>query len=349
MKNKKVLILYSCLSDYILNILSTYTTISGTKLHIIYLDPVKSEAPFELDLENNNINFYKYNQFDQNELIEIVQKINPNLIISSGWNHKKYNGIINVFHKKIKCILTMDNQWLGKPRQYLGLLYSRFFIVNKYNKIWVPGAPQMEYALKLGFKKKNILSGWYVANEDKFKLNHPRNKVSKQFVFVGRYVDYKGILDLYQAFVRLVDEVPNKWMLNCIGIGPLQDKFPEHPQIKHHGFMQPNQLQDFAKDGGVFVLPSHFEPWGLVVQEFALSGFPLLVSDKVGSASQFVSPENGIVFENNSVDSLFNALKTIVSKDDNELIEMSHASQKLGASVSYENWIKILNSELEDY
>ena len=85
------------------------------------------------------------------------------------------------------------------------------------------------------------------------------------------------------------------------------------------------------------------------MQEFALSGFPLLVSNKVGAASQFVSPENGIVFESNSIDSLFNALKTIVSKDDNELIEMSHASQKLGESVSYENWIKILNSELEDY
>ncbi len=348
MENKKILILYSHLSDYILNILSTYSTISGAELHIVYIDPEKSEAPFELNLEGENMSFYNYDQLGQTELIELTKIINPNLIICSGWYHKKYNNVIDLFHKKIKCILTMDNQWLGKPKQYLGLLYSRLFIVNKYSKIWVPGKPQIEYALKLGFKKKNILSGWYVANEDKFKLNFQRIKINKRFVFVGRYVDYKGILDLYKAFVRLVDERPNQWMLNCIGIGPLQNHFPDHPQIKHIGFLQPNELQNFAKEGGVFVLPSHFEPWGLVVQEFALAGFPLLVSDKVGAASQFVNIKNGIVFKSNSVDSLYDALKTIISKKDSELIEMSCASQESGLTVSYANWIKIINLELED-
>lgn len=348
MENKKILILYSCLSDYILNILSTYSSVSGTVLHIVYIDPVKSEAPFELNLEGANMNFYNYDHLDQNELIELTTIINPNLIICSGWNHKKYNGVIDLFHKKIKCILTMDNQWLGKPKQYIGLLYSRLFIVYKYKKIWVPGKPQIEYALKLGFKKKNILSGWYVANEDKFKLNYRRNKIIKRFVFVGRYVDYKGIIDLYKAFVKLADEVPNQWMLHCIGTGPLQNNFPDHPQIKHIGFMQPNELQNFAKDGGVFVLPSHFEPWGLVVQEFALAGFPLLVSDKVGAASQFVNIKNGIVFKSNSVESLYNALKTIIFKEESELIEMSSASQEIGLSVSYANWIKIINLELEN-
>lgn len=346
MENKKILILYSCLSDYILNILSTYSTISGTELHIVYIDPVKSEAPFELSLQGKNMIFYNYDQFEQKELIELTKMVNPNLIICSGWNHKKYNGVIDLFHKKIKCILTMDNQWLGKPKQYFGLLYSRLFIVKKYNKIWVPGEPQIEYALKLGFKKKNILTGWYVANEDKFRLDLQRNKVIQRFVFVGRYVDYKGILDLYKAFVKLVDEVPNQWMLNCIGTGPLLNNFPNHSQIKHLGFMQPNELQNFAKEGGVFILPSHFEPWGLVVQEFALAGFPLLVSDKVGSASQFVNSKNGVIFKSNSADSLYDALKTIILKKERELIAMSHASQKIGLTVSYENWIKTLNTEL---
>lgn len=347
MENKKILILYPCLSDYILNILSTYATISSVLLHIVYIDPIKSEAPFELNLEGENMTFYNFDQLDQKELIELTKIINPNLIICCGWNYKKYNAVINLFHKKIKCILTMDNQWIGNPKQFLGLLYSRLFIVNKYSKIWVPGGPQIEYALKLGFKKKNILTGWYIANEYKFKLNYQRKEINKRFVFVGRYVDYKGILDLYQAFVRLVEEVPNEWMLTCIGTGPLQNNFPDHPKIKHIGFVQPNELQCFAKEGGVFVLPSHFEPWGLVLQEFALSGFPLLVSDKVGAASQFISPKNGIVFKNNNIDSLFNALKTIVEKKDYELVEMCCASQLMGGSISYQNWIKILDAELK--
>lgn len=348
MENKKIVIFYSCLSDYILNILSTYSSLTGNELHIVYIDPVKSEAPFEFDLKGENMFFYNYDLFDQQELIEFTQKINPNLIICGGWNYKKYNNVIDLVYKKTKCILTMDNQWHGKPKQYLGLLYSRFFIANKFYKIWVPGVPQFKYAQKLGFKKKDILTGWYVANEDKFKLNHQHNTINKRFVFVGRYVSYKGILDLHAAFSRLVEEVSDKWELHCIGVGHLQDKIPNHPLIKHHGFMQPKELHEFAKDGGVFVLPSHFEPWGLVVQEFALSGFPLIVSDKVGAGSQFVKTENGVIFKSKDIESLFFALKAIVLKSDNDLIKMGRASNRLGETVSYANWIKTLNTELKD-
>lgn len=346
MNNKKILVLYSCLSDYILNILTIYTNVSEVKIHMVYINPIKKEAPFEFDLKKTKINFHDYDNFNVVELIELTKIINPDLIICGGWNNKKYNKLINIFNTKIKCILVMDNQWIGTPKQYLGLIYSRIFIVKKYAKIWVSGRPQMKYALKLGFKKNNILEGWYVANIDKFKLTHNRQKIEKRFVFVGRYVENKGILDLLNAFIKLVEEVPNDWILTCIGTGILKEKIKHHPRIEHIGFLQPEGLQEFSKKGGVFVLPSHFEPWGLVVQEFALAAFPLLVSDKVGSASQFVKDDNGIIFNANSVNSLFTTLKTIVQMNECELIKMSNLSKELGGKISYENWINILNTEL---
>jgi glycosyltransferase involved in cell wall biosynthesis len=47
----------------------------------------------------------------------------------------------------------------------------------------------------------------------------------------------------------------------------------------------------------VFVLPSTFEPWGLVVNEVMNAGRPILVSDRVGCGPDLVQPgRNGFIF-----------------------------------------------------
>jgi glycosyltransferase involved in cell wall biosynthesis len=47
----------------------------------------------------------------------------------------------------------------------------------------------------------------------------------------------------------------------------------------------------------VFVIPSTFEPWGLVVNEVMNAGKPILASDQVGSAADLVSEDNGGIFK----------------------------------------------------
>lgn len=46
-------------------------------------------------------------------------------------------------------------------------------------------------------------------------------------------------------------------------------------------------MTNLMKQCGVFILPSRIEPWGVVVHEFSAAGFPLLLSDQVGSAESF--------------------------------------------------------------
>ncbi|AUS05833.1 glycosyltransferase family 4 protein [Pseudotamlana carrageenivorans] len=346
MKNKKVVILFSRLSDYMLTMFNSYASRESVELFIFIKSPDEKEAPFVLNLNEKNITFLNQDHFDKIKLIDKVEEIDPNLIICSGWSNHKYNAVINKFYRKKPCILTMDNQWLGSLKQYFGLLYSRLFIKPKFNKIWVPGSTQKAFALKLGFKKENIITGWYVANEKKFTKQ--RTNINHEFVFVGRYVKIKGIEELWNAFIKLKETTSNNWKLTCIGTGELYEQKTEHPDINHLGFLQPNELQEYTKKGGVFVLPSHFEPWGVVVHEFALSSYPMIVSDKVGAASQFVTNQNGIIFESNNVNDLYNTMLKIVSLTNQELLEMSRASHSNGKTVSSENWINNMNSLLEN-
>ena len=347
MNQKKVLILFSRLSDYMLNTFNYYVSNNNVVFHVIKKRPDVKEAPFEFNLTYKNIEFYNQEDFTQETILELAKKINPDLIICSGWSNKKYNFVIESFYKKVDTVLTMDNQWLGNFKQYLGLVYSRVNIVPKFKKIWVPGKPQKKYALKLGFKEENILQGWYVANANNFLRKNPVSTVQKKFVFVGRYIKIKGIIDLCKAFIELQKQQGNDWELHCIGTGTLVDNLPSHPNIKHLGFLQPKQLKGYCKDVGIFVLPSHFEPWGLVVQEFALAGFPLIVSNKVGAGSSLVSDENGTIFPPKDIESLKKAMLAFMNKSDEELVKMSNASISKALEINESKWAEQLTKLLQ--
>jgi glycosyltransferase involved in cell wall biosynthesis len=144
----------------------------------------------------------------------------------------------------------------------------------------------------------------------------------------------------------LQDEQPNDWELWCLGTGDL--KPVEHPKIKHFGFVQPLELNQFIKESGVFVLPSRFEPWGVVVHEFAAAGFPLLLSDAVGAKEQFLKiGQNGFSFKENSVSQLKSALTKYIQLSNQDLVKMAQVSNELSKSITPETWVKTISKILK--
>ena len=194
------------------------------------------------------------------------------------------------------------------------MVFGPFYLRKRFSNIWVPGNSQKKYALKLGFKEKQISIGFYSADTNYFSslydLVHSEKKKSfpKRFIYVGRYYEFKGITNLWNAFIELQNENPNDWELWCLGHGNIAPV--KHPKIKHFGFVQPKDFPEYVKNTGVFVMPSLFEPWGVVLHEFAVMGFPIIASNKVGAAEVFVKDTmNGFLFEAENVNSLKEKLK----------------------------------------
>ena len=89
----------------------------------------------------------------------------------------------------------------------------------------------------------------------------------------------------------------------------------------------------------VFVLPSHKEPWGVVVHEMAASGLVLLCSDKIGAATSFLKEgENGFTFEHKNSESLYKALSKVTELEDSEILKMGNHSLKMAQKITPEKW-----------
>lgn len=309
--------------------------------------PVNNEAPFEFDF--SGINIYDKSGFSLDQLKTKISDLNPKCLIVSGWVDKDYTAISKNYKKKIPVVLTLDNHWRGDIKQLIASQLSRFLIRSKFSRAWVPGEIQAKFARKLGFKENEIFKGFYAADVDLFKtygkkaLDIKGKEYPKRFLYVGRYVEHKGIFDIWKAFIDLQNEEPNDWEMWSVGTGDQWNNRLEHPKIKHLGFVQPSDFQEIIDQTSVYLLPSHFEPWGVSLHEFVAAGYPVLVSNEIGSSEAFCRDgKNGFVFENGNVESIKDAMHKMMNISQERFNEMASLSRTLSLQITPGLWAKTL-------
>lgn len=220
----------------------------------------------------------------------------PKVYFQSGWAYPAFSSLGDeVRAKGGKVCLLMDNNWRGDLRQMVGAPWFRLLQRHKFDAVLVPGKSGRRLARWYGMPDHAIFEGMYGADPRLFFNGPPLADRPKRIIFVGQYIERKGCIPLARAFVSVADQLPD-WELHMYGSGPLQSAIPPHPQIKVHGFVQPEQLGALYRSARIFALPSRSEAWGLVVHEAALSGCQLLLSEAIGAVPDFATKDNSMTF-----------------------------------------------------
>jgi glycosyltransferase involved in cell wall biosynthesis len=243
--------------------------------------------------------------------------------------------------KNITVVCQMDTQWKWTFKQQIAVLLSPFFHKRYFSCMWVAGLYQYEYARKLGYKRNKILTGVYSADTDKFDLFYRSTKDAKQknfphvFLYAGRLIKRKGINDLVAAYENTLQIKPHDWKLIIIGNGELKKTLQANSQVVIKDFVQHNQLINEIKEAGVFCLPSSYEPWGVVIHEFACAGFPLVTSDVCGAATEFVRDGyNGYTYSPGNINALTEVLLKMINSSNEELNSMAKRSNELSKHIT---------------
>lgn len=352
MNPKRVLFLYTELAAYVL---ACFNEAAAAGLEVLVVRwPVNQEAPFEFEF-NNGIRVVNRSDYDHDGLLELSRSFRPDIILSSGWVDKGYMAVCKAHRKTIPVVLLLDNQWSGAPRQRAASIAGRLYLHRFFSHCWVPGERQKQYALKLAFAEQRIKKGFYCADMSTFNefyrdtFEARRKDFPKRFLFVGRYLSFKGTKELWEAFVRFRSHSGSDWELWCVGAGEGFDQRVQAEGIRHFGFLQPAELKEVIAQCGVFVLPSHKEPWGVVVQEFAAAGFPLICSKAVGAADLFLEEGiNGYLHEPADAADLEAVFSKIAGKSDQELSAMADASHRKAQLITPETWVKTLKEFIPD-
>lgn len=175
-----------------------------------------------------------------------------------GWQHNCYSGYIDVpgvaFWKQ-ECLL----------QEYLPKL-DKYIVLSEYDK--------RDYKEKLNIDTEVKINPRSFVSEK--KCNHQ----AKRFFMATRFVYAKGLdlmMEAFEKFCRQDDE----WELDIIGTGELQDEIIEDAgkrkiddRINFIGYsMEPEK---YYLNSSVFLLPSRWEGWPMVIMEAFEFGLPVI-------------------------------------------------------------------------
>ena len=204
----------------------------------------------------------------------------------------------------------------------------------------VPGVRQYHFARRLGYDRKHIVLNGLSADMrlfDEVDISLKKENYPHTFLFVGRLVRSKGI----ELIVKAWNEIKDKrgWKVVFIGSGDEKDRLllDNTDGFIVYEYMQQKELIQYTDKSGVFLLPSTYEPWSVVMHEFTAAGMPLLCSETCGAVPHFlINGYNGYTFDTGDYKSLKDRMEKFMAMSEEDLYKMAENSKKLAPQITPE-------------
>ncbi|QGQ94372.1 glycosyltransferase family 1 protein [Paenibacillus psychroresistens] len=245
---------------------------------------------------------------------------------------------------RIECILWYESTQDSANLRQSFLKRIKTFLINRFDKYAVPGESAKANLIALGVKPQVIYIAPNVVNNTYFSEKSLEFRATKEalkadlglpdkvILFVGQLIERKGLHVLLEAYKELEDDSVG---LLIVGDGHLKAQYEaicsQHGLkfVKFVGFQDVNTLPRYFAISDLFVLPSHREVWGLVVNEAMASELPVLCSKYAGCAYDLIQEgENGYTFDPHDATELAQKMALLLN-DSFVLRQMGQASKKI--------------------
>jgi len=279
-------------------------------------------------------------------------KLNPDIIIAHNYRHihtSKALKIKKLLRKQGKAckIFLITHAPFVKNRAFIQKIFVKikdsFNNLNKFDKVITISKWEIPLLLKLGCKKDKII---HIPNSipNEF-FTQKKSKQEKKILYLGRIHPRKDIGTLMKAFKD--SDLEKDYELEIIGMKEKEYfkqllKLKEKLNIKIN-FSEPIfDLKEKIKkidSAEIMVLPSIFEPFGIVFLEAMARGRITIASSTHGARELIKDKEDGFIFEVKNYLQLRNLLNKIKNKKLTELRKQAiNSAKKFQVSKVIDKW-----------
>lgn len=256
-------------------------------------------------------------------LAVIADEIKPK---TAGWMHNCYEAYLN-----------QRNKLFWKKNELLKVYFKKLdavLVLTEYDRI--------DFDRQLGIRS--------------FAMENPKSFVSekktdirqKRFFVAARFVEQKGLDLLIRSFAKFC-EVDQEWELIIAGNGPDRDKVLDlawrkrvQSRIKFIGLT--DKVEKYYLESSIYLLPSRWEGWGLVIIEAFEMGLPVIAFDIIPVDLLITNGIDGLIVEQFDTDK-YAAAMVKLAKDIELRKSMSEKAlektKQFTTERVYENWQKL--------
>ena len=166
-------------------------------------------------------------------------------------------------------------------------------------------------------------------------------KGKKIILTAGRFVEAKG----HELLIRMSRDLSSDISIYILGDNPTDEykrlckQYGVESKIHFPGFKKKEELAEYYKAADVFVLPSRFEPWGLVINEAMSLGLPVIASDVCNAADEMIEDGvSGYILPSDTVEGWAEKINALLEHD-NLRHRMAEASLAVAKQYTLERMV----------
>lgn len=310
----------------------------------------------------------RFNGLRNPELPSRLHAWRPDAVLLFGYNYNTHLKLILWARlHRIPLIFRGDSHLLGRKRLSLlkGLVLKQLY--RQFSAITYVGNSNRHYFQQLGIPDEKLFFAPHAVNAEHF---NPANSTSREraaalraslgiapstrvVLFAGKLIPEKHPHALLECFIQLA--YPDTALV-FVGDGAekstLQARAAARPEIAVHFLPFANQSEMPSRYllADLFILPSrsHYETWGLAINEAMHMGIPCLVSNLVGCQADLVTDRvTGWVFNAGQTEHLRAKLSEALSTLTKDRHALQAAVTERIASYNYGHAAKGLLAALE--
>jgi glycosyltransferase involved in cell wall biosynthesis len=338
----RLVLLTEIISPYRIPVFNALANQNGIELHVIFLaesDPTlrewlvyKDEIRFSHEvLPSWRRRFGKYNFLLNGRLTAALQSARPDAIVCGGYNYvASWQSAFWAKRHRVPFLLWVESTEKDQRNGYLLLESMKRAFIRNCDAFIVAGVSSFEYLRCFGLPKESIFTAPNAVNIEFFAEHAARvccdvaAQVPARFaLYVGRLVREKGVFDLLRAYGQLAPSLREELSLVFVGDGAARHELERQAaeicpgRIEFAGFLQRESLARYYALAELFVLPTHSDPWGLVVNEAMACSLPVICADAAGCGADLVEDGwNGLIFPARDVAALTRALTALAGDSD---------------------------------
>jgi len=339
----RLVILTEIIAPYRIPVFNVLAHQAGLDLHVIFLaetdETLRQWRVYknEICFSHNILPSWRWRAGRSSLLINrglwsALNKANPQVIICGGYNYPaSWESLWWARRRSARFVLWTESNERDARSGRAGVEWLKRHFVSSCNAFVVPGKSSFAYLRALGaseqviFTAPNAVDNIFFAMKAENARAHAtefRGKLklpSRFILFVGRLVPEKGIFDLLEAYAKLEGDLRSEVSLVFAGDGVSREELAQRAKrispgsVCFLGFAQREDLAGVYALAECLVLPTHSDPWGLVVNEAMACGLPIIVTSVSGCATDLVEDGwNGFVVPPRDSEKLSVAINALV-------------------------------------
>jgi glycosyltransferase involved in cell wall biosynthesis len=256
------------------------------------------------------------------------------VVVLGGWNQPAFWEALLWCHRRSVPTIVWAESTSVDQRSGRHELFKRLLLPS-VDAFVVPGAAAREYLVTLGVPVDRITVAPNAVDPGIFgNVERTRTEGHCRLIAVGRLAPEKG----FDVLLEATDGLPVEVVI--AGAGPEESRLRRlaGPNVTFLGNIERDALRSLYGSADVAVVPSRSDPWGMVLNEAALAGLPLISTTAPGGAHELVEPGvNGFLVPPDDVPALRQAIVRVI-EDEPFRRAAGERSRQIAAGFTPEAW-----------